>query len=408
MKKHLLATTALAAAGLVGLGSEAALAQSQPLQLGIGGYFQAYYLFADQDLKEGSRPAAGRRVDDLKREGEIHFKGETKLDNGITVGVQVELEATTSSDQIDESYLYFQGGFGKIILGSENSFPYLMSYGAPAVDANFDGADPNYLIINCGGNTVCSTQAYAPLMSGDSEKVSYMTPRFFGFAAGLSFTGDNSEEASAGQINAKGGTFLGLPLQNRTGTITQNLGSASTINTGTAVVKNLVEAAVNYEGAIGPVKLNASVSYGHGDTENKAQGANVSSERQEITTGFEATYAGFTGGFGFRYDDFGTKRHGSVYQYVMGLAYATGPWRVGVNYMRAEREAGTAQSANLGIQQDDAIRRYMIGGSYTYGPGMQLRTSVQYYDNSGPDKSNSNTNDNNDAIAFVFGTVVNF
>src|SRR3546814_8833431 len=62
----------------------------------------------------------------------------------MKVGLDVQLEAETCGDQIDESYLWFQGDFGKLVLGSENSAAYLMSYGAPAADSAFDGADPNY------------------------------------------------------------------------------------------------------------------------------------------------------------------------------------------------------------------------------------------------------------------------
>ena len=84
----------------------------------------------------------------------------------MKVGVHVELEAEVSGDQINESYLYFQGNFGKVIVGSENSAAYLLSVGAPTVDPNFDGADPNYRIFQPGGNRAAATQQYAPTMTG--------------------------------------------------------------------------------------------------------------------------------------------------------------------------------------------------------------------------------------------------
>src|SRR6185437_14626404 len=127
MKKVLLATTALAAAGLF---AGEAFAQAPaisstggPLRLGIGGYFQAYGVLGFQSSDPG-QPGAHTRNYDLKREAEVWFTGETKFDNGLIVGAQVELEASTCSDQIDESYLWFAGNWGRVLLGSTNAAAY--------------------------------------------------------------------------------------------------------------------------------------------------------------------------------------------------------------------------------------------------------------------------------------------
>ena len=58
--------------------------------------------------------------------------------------------------------------------------------------------------------------------------------------------------------------------------------------------------------------------------------------------------------------------------------------------------------------RDDTFERYAFGGTYAYGPGMELRASVHIHNLDGPDNSNSPTNDRNDSIFFVIGTVVNF
>src|SRR3546814_4111869 len=57
---------------------------------------------------------------DIHQNTEIHVKGETTLDNGVTVGVHWELEGDESSDQIDEAYGYFSGGFGEVRFGSDD------------------------------------------------------------------------------------------------------------------------------------------------------------------------------------------------------------------------------------------------------------------------------------------------
>ena len=401
MKKLLLATTALAAGGLVAaLPGGPAEAQQKGLQIGLGGYFQAYYIFGDQDKDGAGQPANSRRSDDFKREAEIHFKGTTTLDNGLTVGIHVELEAETSADQIDESYLFFQGSWGRLILGSENSAAYLLSVAGRPVDSSFDGADPNYRIYQPGGNRAVAGGGtaifggggfvYAPVVSGDSEKVTYISPRWAGFQGGISFTGDNSEDAAVGQVNAKGGTFIGMPLDNRVGLTT-----------------NAIEFAVNYEGNVAGAKVLAAVTYGHADVESRTGNINLDSDFNEFTAGFLVGYAGFDVGFGYYWTDSGLRSNGDREIFFLSAGYSFGPFRVGVSYTDVSQEAGTTTAVN-GTVRDDEFRRYAFGGTYTYGPGMELRASVQIHDLDGPDNSATGTNDRNDSIFFTIGTVVNF
>jgi outer membrane protein OmpU len=44
---------------------------------------------------------------DQKSDSEVWFKGLTTLDNGLSVGINVQLEANSTGDQIDESFLIF-------------------------------------------------------------------------------------------------------------------------------------------------------------------------------------------------------------------------------------------------------------------------------------------------------------
>ncbi len=55
-----------------------------------------------------------RNFDAINHNGEVWFRGETTLDNGLTIGARIELEAEDAPDQIDQSFVYWQGGFGKI------------------------------------------------------------------------------------------------------------------------------------------------------------------------------------------------------------------------------------------------------------------------------------------------------
>ncbi|MCC7275586.1 MAG: hypothetical protein IT561_23150, partial [Alphaproteobacteria bacterium] len=74
-----------------------------------------------------------------------------------------------------------------------------------------------------------------------------------------------------------------------------------------------------------------------------------------------------------------------------------GPWVIGASYLDAKRE--------LPGLKDDKMQRAMVGGRYTYGPGMDVRASVQWY---GLDSDNSRPTASGDSWAVVLGTVVNF
>ncbi len=114
MKKQLLlGSTALIVGALAA--PDFAVAEEK-LTLDVRGYKNEY--FGLGSIENDSNP--GEDLTSHFSDGEIHFKGSTKLDNGLTVGVQIELEAGESGDQIDEAYTWIRGDFGKVVIGSEN------------------------------------------------------------------------------------------------------------------------------------------------------------------------------------------------------------------------------------------------------------------------------------------------
>ena len=124
MKKVLLGTSALALAGAF-----ASPAASAEWTVRVGGYMEQYVAFATSDANfSGDYDGI-----DSKQDTEIFFAPSITLDNGIKFGANVQLEANTNSDQIDESFMFIKGSFGEILLGSENSAGYKMTYAAPDV-----------------------------------------------------------------------------------------------------------------------------------------------------------------------------------------------------------------------------------------------------------------------------------
>ena len=128
MKKILLGSTALVAAGMI-----ASAPASAKMKLSVGGYMEQWVGYVSQD-DVGTADYSGV---DVKSDSEVHFKGMTKLDNGMSVGVNMQLEGNGGGDTIDESYLIVKGGFGEINLGSENSAMYKMHYGAKDMGIGF-------------------------------------------------------------------------------------------------------------------------------------------------------------------------------------------------------------------------------------------------------------------------------
>src|SRR5476651_1685791 len=132
MKKLLLGSTALAVGGLMAAPAMAA----DPIKIGVGGYYQ-FYALAGQI--EGNYATNGTSVQfkgmQFIQEGEIHFIGQSKMDNGTTIGVRVELEAWnpatntngvtaglsvgSSNRQIDEAYLFAFGDWGRVEVGAK-------------------------------------------------------------------------------------------------------------------------------------------------------------------------------------------------------------------------------------------------------------------------------------------------
>jgi len=392
MRKLLYGSTALVAAGLVAGGASAA----ERIQMGLGGYFAAFFVAGSEDDSAiRGEPGANRRSHKLAREGEIFFRGKTTLDNGIEVGVHVELEAETCGDQIDESYIWFEGAYGRLVLGAENSAPYLMAYGAPAPSSGQHGVNsPNFRHLQLGGNAAASLQAGsgAPStvvnLSNDSEKITYFTPRLAGFQFGISYTPDNCEETATGGVGVGcGGSYAGFQPDNTVGQWSE-----------------IVEIGVNYVNKFGDVGVALFAGYGHGDLEaNAVPAAPTLTDRDLWAVGGQLSYAGFTFGASYLDDDGGTRNTNAIddnKQWNVGLRYAWGPWGVGIAYANAQTDFNAVAGGG-----EDEIDMFEVGGSYALGPGITLEGGVQFWD---VKDAASAPGSENDATIFFIGTVLVF
>jgi len=194
MKRELLATTALIAAGMIASGGSAYAQANGPAQKGkpvltIGGWVEGIVGTATQNHRTNT--GIGTRVGwDSQYDSEFHFNGAVTLDNGIKIRTQAELEGEVSGDQWDEAYMAISGSFGELRIGSMDNAIYqaltpISGSWATQVGQNLslDSAD----WISAPAGHVGTGNIRLNIGDNDSNKVNYFTPRVEGFQLALSY-----------------------------------------------------------------------------------------------------------------------------------------------------------------------------------------------------------------------------
>ncbi|MCS5597924.1 MAG: porin [Alphaproteobacteria bacterium] len=344
MKKLLLTTAAVA-----GLVAVAAPAKAEGLELGLKGYTRAYVAYVDQDTTTGTE----ERSLDILRDSEIAFTGEATLDNGLTVGAYIEAEADsteTSGDsfKIDENYVYFAGSWGRVNVGSEDGAAYLLQVAAPSADSAVDGIRQQIQGVNYGLTGIATGHAggldYDNDIANADEKVTYLTPVFSGFQAGLTYTPE-----------------VARPTTGSSAVVAQDDQSAG------ANYGDSFEVAFRWEGQFD--ELGVTLGAGFASAELEATQAGFD-DREAWDAGVDFDWGPFGLGVAYLHDDQGEDDHDQE-TLVVGADYVTGPFKLGASYMNKDEETGTGANE---IETD----RYTGGVVYTFGPGMTFRGSVSY------------------------------
>lgn len=419
MKKVLYGTTALVAAGVLAGASAQAQDKAGPIELKVGGYMTAHAAYTSQD--EGAGKAVGqRRSFGFFREGEVIFKGQTRLDNGLLVGVNVQLEAEDSTDQIDEAYIFFDSPYGRLEFGSTDQAASKMYYGPPSAIPGFDPAIQNYVDWNTNAATVDVSSMNLMLYNfNDAEHVTYYTPRFFGFQIGVSYTpencqaGNNEFGGSLGVPNGCGGSYAGQIVKGISGK-----------------QSDVFDVAANYVNSFNGIDV---AIYGGWqgstlDTPNDvgfAPGTIVTGGNEAIKAwgvGGQVSYAGFTVGAAYKYQNTGrldsqAGENRDQKSWGVGVKYATGPWTVGVDYSQVTQQqgiligaAGTV-AAGTPVAGDDKGKFLNVGGTYLIGPGITAFVGVTHAvmdDGSNALVPGTTNSVDNTATVVRVGTNINF
>ena len=439
MKKLLLGSTALVAGGLMAAPAMAA----DPIKMGVGGYWTGYVLAGSID---SNYALDGSSVDykgvNLIYEGEIHFIGSTKLDNGTTVGVTVELEAhnpaqatavsatagnpQSTAAQIDESFMFAFGDWGRVEFGSRDTASYRMFYGTPSALIGFGFVQHNHQWSGVAAGNAANRAGFGYNIGAqwqDTNRINYFTPRFAGLQIGVSYA------PKIQQMNFQG-TIGGGPLAGSCG---YNNGQ----NSGSCPVndwqyQDQFDIGANYLNKFGDVAIALHAAYAYANfnpgyranaAANLTTGFNRAAWKQAVV-GMQVGFAGFTLGVAAGWDNNGlganyyTGVDNDTRYMTAGIMYETGPWQMSAGWggsrntngngstsiatfasgtsvptatafsstANAFSSSATANGLSFGQLSAD---KYEVGANYALGPGVKLVGGFMYYSFAGPNGATS-------------------
>ena len=362
MKKQLLCTSAIA------LGVAAAPAAAQEWNLDWGGYYNVDVLF---NSTSGNNIPANVDLDgaNIYQDGEIIFTPSVTLDNGLTFGINVEMEALNAgggADGIDESYMFIEGDtMGRVEVGSENSAGYKLMTGAPGV-----GYGINSPFWSAFHPTAFSPVAFTPWRNAfgssytevagnnDTARISYFTPSFNGLTLGVSY-------APSGNTNAA-----------NSGLVNRNV-----------ALNDIFDIGVNYSQTFGNVDVELAARWGTGDAgQNLVFVANpgglpstaiftpaVTQPGDPETWGVGARLgvSGWTFGGSYAENSSGAALGvGDTEGWSLGVTYdLAGPWTIGFDTYQGEGTAAVAGPVTV----TDEYEAYKLGAERELGNGVAWR-----------------------------------
>jgi hypothetical protein len=376
MKRILLGSTALVGAATAAGAAHA----SDGVKLDVGGFFQTVYQGVFDSKKDGHF-GEGRNTDHFVHNAEVWFKGETTLDNGLTVGARIELEGENANDQIDKSFVYWSGGFGKVQIGSQDGPIGGYCILPPGATSNFSAFSPNAW----GSNDPVGSNAACIDVLGNSQSIVYATPNFGGFQLRLGYTPDN---------NAEDYTQPGV---NAAGTPTHAEGTASH--------SFAAYATYSYAGE------NWGVDWGGGGSwQGKFNGDAASNDgkSQAYQTGLNLTFGNFGVGGVMEYFNTGGDDN-NAWVAGGGVSYGIDAWTVGLQGSHGHYDgAGPALSFASNPGGSRNLNRVILTGNYALGPGVDLDAELGYswFHDTG-DAATSDT-DKYQAVSVAVGSKLTF
>ncbi len=364
MKKVLYGSTALLAAGMFTAAAEAAT----PLKLTLGGYLNAFMGYTDlssKDFRDTIMPSSINKFA-VGTDGQVVFSAETKLDNGMKFGAVAELNISSLQDvdYLGDVYAYGESKYGRMEMGATDNAAVKMHH--EVMDASHVwGTDKSKLVNWLGFADYINTPF--ELISGDTatiggfglldstainedgnaQKISYFTPKFYGFHVGASYV-PGSDSDGAGLFETGAGA------------------SNSSVVADNRKFNRAYVVSAAYDGKMGPVTLGADVAYGNVKPDD---GKHVN----EYAAGLNVGFSGFTMGAGYKIRDYGTKGVKDSQAFDVGVGYENGPYAISASWFMSK--AGKIAGAKM-----PKFNIYQVSGSYKLGAGVSAFATFGYAD----------------------------
>jgi predicted porin len=338
-------------------------AAADKIKLSLGGYFDTA-IQANFETRNRHPNGDKRYTSGIFSDSEIYFSGETTLDNGLTVGTMVQLEGEESPDQIDEAYIYFSGGFGKIEIGSNDEALQEMCVTPPGASANFGGMSPDqvgtnvFAAIGASSNSICSgVDAFGGQdTGGDAQKILYFSPVFDGFQLSLSYTPHAAYESTGVT-----GAHSGMP-QKIAGSSSNNFSAYGTYN---------------YSGDDWSISWGAGASFETAFRKDTAN--NLSARSSMYQTALNLSFGNLSAGVAAEYyDDYLQFQGQDAWVIGAGLAYTIDAWTLGLQYSHGNYDHLDSSGATPKLTGSDKIDRIVATTQYDLGSGVTIDGEIGY------------------------------
>ena len=399
MKKVLMGTTALVAAGMM---AGAAQAQEEmmeePISLSLGGYYRAAVGSISGNDGPG-QPEADRHTIGIAQDAEVRISGETVLDNGLTVGVRAHMEVIDSSsvggaNTVDEVWLYFKDDFGQLRLGSVESARQEMTNFAPSGASNFGVNTPFFTFATHSG-----LATYDDFIGNeDAAKLVYFSPSFNGFRLGLSWAPDDND---AGQQYTNNKSDSNDSSKDPSPPLVHagdgaNVKFANQIAVGMEFSQSFMEGS-NVRVAGGYETYEAEYPAAAPCVDSMTRNCEPSSLHLGATVSFDQV----SFGGGWMKVEQADNQDKTIYD--LGVSWSDGPMTAGLQWGHAS--TGNAADRMGMPQADTELNRYAVNGTYVLGPGIDLQAQIDFGENDAPGQ---NASTDNDWTQFMLGTAITF
>ena len=419
MKKLLLGTSALVAAGLFSNGALAQTATTdKPITMTLGGQYYAGFAANIQTDDNPGEAGYKRQPTAVQDYFLIKFLGSTTFSNGITAGVWTRLNAfsapggtantttgfvSANNTTIKDSYVYLKNAenWGEFRIGDDQDVRRSVAVGNNAGVTGDGNVGANSGAIYFSGSPVYNFTTYN--LDSRATKLVYYSP----VVAGFQIAFDYAPDQRGGHTNGPGN--IG---DNNGPTDNQSNGLfPSYLNNTTAY--NFWSVAGGWTGTVGPVKIAGTLGYstasrkgsitpktalGNDTLDTSLTSVNNANPQVynagvqfnygpwELGFQYEQTMAipgGITGGAGQALTfnaaglptSFITRSNEMINkQNDLNISYTIGAIRMGAEWSRGSFEGITGDSNVKRAADNDVVQ---VGATYTVGPGINLTGLIQ-------------------------------